>query len=253
MSCPMLAALMGHRLLNSPSQAALLVAMAGLLLGAPSACEQTTPVAETTSSPSTPSPLPTSPPLRLVVLGDSIASGTDRYGGQGANGWPAIVAQKLGLLSLLSAQPGSGYTRDGFGFAYPARVNDVIAMRPTILIVEGSRNDFDEAATRRVAAEVLGKLHSALPQTKILVIGPLYLDSLNSRTTPVNEAVKAAALSLGLTYVDTLKARWFTGSASRFIGGDGIHPTDEGHRYIANLLVPLVTKLLPAGYVIPNL
>ena len=69
----------------------------------------------------------------------------------------------------------------------------------------------------------------------------------------VDEAVKAAALSVGLNYIDTLQARWFTGSASRFIGGDGIHPTDEGHRYIANLLVPLVTRLLPAGYVIPKL
>jgi lysophospholipase L1-like esterase len=250
----MLAALMRHRRLNSPSQAALLMAMAGLLLGAAYACGPTTPVAETTSSPSTASPLPTSAQLRLVVLGDSIASGTPSYGGQGASGWPAIVAQKLGFLSLLSAQPGTGYTKDyGSGFAYPARVNDVIALRPTILIVEGSRNDVDAVATRRIAAEVLGKLHNALPQTKILVIGPLYLDSENSRTTPVNEAVKAAALSLSLTYVDTLKARWFTGSASRFIGGDGIHPTDEGHRYIANLLVPLVTKLLPAGYVIPKL
>ena len=248
----MLAALMRHAPFNSPANAALLAAMAGLLLGAAGACGPTTPVAETTSSPSIASPLPTSAPLRLVVLGDSIASGIDRYGGQGANGWPAIVAEKLGLLSLLSAQPGSGYTRDGSGFAYPARVNDVIAMRPTILIVEGSRNDYDAVATRRVAAEVLGKLQSALPQTKILVIGPLYLDSLNSRTTPVNEAVKAAASSLGLTYVDTLKARWFSGSASRFIGGDQIHPTDEGHRYIANLLVPVVTKLLPTGYVIPT-
>jgi lysophospholipase L1-like esterase len=249
----MLAALMRHGRLNSRSKAALWAAMAGLLLGAASACGPTTPVAVTTSSPSTASPLPTSSQLRLVVLGDSIASGTDSYGGQGTSGWPAIVAQKLGLLSLLSAQPGTGYTKDySSGVAYPARVNDVIAMRPAILIVEGSRNDVDGVATRRVAAEVLGKLHNALPQTKILVIGPFYLDSADSHTTPVNEAVKAAALSLGLTYVDTLKARWFTGSASRFIGGDGIHPTDEGHVYIANLLVPLVTKLLPAGYVIPK-
>jgi lysophospholipase L1-like esterase len=251
----MLAAFMRHGRLSSPSNAALLAAMAGLLLGAGSACGTTAPIAETTNSPSTASPLPTSSQLRLVVLGDSIASGTDSYGGQGASGWPAILAQKLGLLSLLSAQPGTGYTKDYLpGVAYPARVNGVIAMRPTILIVEGSRNDVDEVGTRRVAAEVLGKLHNALPQTKILVIGPLYLDRENSTTTtPVNEAVKAAALSLGLTYVDTLKAGWFTGSASAYIGGDGMHPTDEGHRYIANLLVPLVTKLLPAGYVIPKL
>ena len=48
------------------------------------------------------------------------------------------------------------------------------------------------------------------------------------------------------------KAGWFTGSASSFIGGDRIHPTDEGHRHIANLLIPYVTKMLPAGYIIPK-
>lgn len=188
----------------------------------------------------------------MVVLGDSIASGT-AIGGQGVNGWPAIVAQKLGLLSLLSAQPGTGYTKGyGSGSAYPARVNDVIALRPSILIVEGSRNDVDIAATKRTAIQVLTALRSGLPQTKILVIGPFYLDAMSTRTTPINEAVRAAALSLGLTYVDTLKAGWFTGSAHRFVGADGIHPTDEGHRYIANLIVPLVTRLLPAGYTIPT-
>jgi lysophospholipase L1-like esterase len=187
----------------------------------------------------------------MVVLGDSIASGTP-IGGQGVSGWPAIVAQKLGLLSLLSAQPGTGYTKDyGSGSAYPTRVNDVIALRPSILIVEGSRNDIDAVATKRSAMAVLSKLRGALPQTKILVIGPFYLDAMNPRTTPINEAVKAAALGLRLTYVDTLKAGWFSGSAHHFVGSDGIHPTDDGHRYLANLIVPLVTQLLPPGYSIP--
>src|ERR1700674_1430745 len=71
--------------------------------------------ASPTGSSSTPTLLPTStpspPPLRLVVLGDSIASGTSA-GGQGTSGWPAIVAQRLGLLLLMSAQPGTGYTKD---------------------------------------------------------------------------------------------------------------------------------------------
>ncbi len=226
--------------------------MAGLLLGIAPACGSASPIAQTSTSPSATTPTPVQASLRLVVLGDSIASGTP-IGGQGAAGWPAIVAQKLGLLSLLSAQPGTGYTKDySSGSAYPTRVNDVIALRPSILIVEGSRNDTDAAATKRIAIEVLTKLRSALPQAQILVIGPFYLDAMNQRTTPINEAVKAAAVSLHLTYVDTLKAGWFLGSAHRFVGSDGIHPTDEGHRYIADLIVPLVTKLLPAGYAIPT-
>lgn len=200
---------------------------------------------------SSPSP---SPQLVMAVLGDSIASGSS-YGGRGANGWPYIAAQQLGLRSALCAQPATGYTVDdqiGNGKAYPARINCVLEVKPDIVIVEGSRNDVDGAATRTAATEVLGKLRQGLPQARFLVIGPFYLDKTDGRTTPVNEAVKAAAASLGLTYVDTIKAGWFTGSARQFVALDGIHPTEEGHRYLASLVVPLVIPLLPAGYAIPS-
>jgi lysophospholipase L1-like esterase len=240
-----------------PSNARLSVEIGNLAvaLGVAIAIASSPGCAQTTSSPLTPTPArsPTPAPLRMVVLGDSIASGTVDQGGQGPNGWPAIVAQKLGLLSLLSAQPGTGYSQSaGFGAPYTDRVNDVIALKPNILIVEGSANDVDAAATRRAAAEVLGKLRSELPEARILVIGPFYLDKTYGRTTPVNDAVKAVATSLGLAYVDTIKAGWFTGPAHRLVGSDGIHPTDEGHRYLANLIVPLVSRLLPAGYTIPT-
>jgi lysophospholipase L1-like esterase len=219
-----------------------------LLMAITIGCSQTT-----SGSTPTPAGSPTPAPLRLVVLGDSIASGTADYGGQGANGWPAIVAQRLGLLSLLSAEPGTGYaTAFSAGLDYKGRVNEVVSLRPDFLIVEGSRNDDDAAVTKRAAVDVLGNLRRLLPQAKILVIGPLYLDKTDGRTTPINEAVKAAAASLGLTYIDTIKAGWFTGSGRSLIAPDGIHPTNEGHRYLANLIVPLVSVLLPAGYVIPT-
>ncbi len=209
---------------------------------------------QTVSSGSTPTPTPSPERLHMVVLGDSIASGSS-YGGRGANGWPYIVAQQLGLLSLPCAQPGTGYTTGdpfGSGKAYTARISCIVEAKPDIVIVEGSRNDVDGAATRQAAAEVLGKLRKELPLAKFLVIGPLYLDKTDGRTTPVNEAVKAVAASLGLTYVDTIKEAWFTGSARSFVAEDGIHPTDEGHRYLASLVVPLVARMLPAGYVIPT-
>jgi lysophospholipase L1-like esterase len=189
--------------------------------------------------------------LRLVVFGDSIAAGTD-YGGRGSSGWPLIVANELGLLPLLDAKGGTGYTQSFLeNHAYTARVKDVVAANPDIVIIEGSRNDLDAPATKRAATEVLGALQKQT-HAKILVIGPIYCDKTDGRTTPVNEAVKAAAISLGLTYVDTIKAGWFTGSARTFVAGDGIHPTDDGHRYLARLIVPLVKPLLPSGYVIPT-
>ena len=209
---------------------------------------------ESTGSSPAPSPTPTPsgpPPLRMVVLGDSIASGTS-YGGLQENGWPAIVAHKFGLALTNRSLPGTGYaTAFLSNKPYTARVDEIVAAKPDIVIVEGSRNDQDPAATKLAAAEVLGKLRKGLPQAGILVIGPVYSFTKNAGTTRVNDAVKAAAAGLGLTYIDTVKAGWFTGPEHRMIASDGVHPTDEGHRYMADLIAPQVKLILPAGYVIP--
>src|SRR6266536_2955972 len=184
----------------------------------------------------------------MAVLGDSIASGSPE-GGNGVKGWPAIVAQTLGLTLFNRGQPGTGYTisfAQG-GRPYPARVDEIIRNNPAVVIVEGSRNDLDAEATKTAATDVLGKLRRGLPQARILVIGPIYSYETNVGTTPVNDAVKAAAASAGLTYVDTVKAGWFTGAAHSLIGSDGVHPTDEGHRYLAELIAPFVRSLPPAS------
>jgi len=184
----------------------------------------------------------------MAVLGDSIASGSPE-GGNGVKGWPAIVAQTLGLTLFNRGQPGTGYTisfAQG-GRPYPARVDEIIRNNPAVVIVEGSRNDLDAEATKTAATDVLGKLRRGLPQARILVIGPIYSSETNVGTTPVNDAVKAAAASAGLTYVDTVKAGWFTGAAHSLIGSDGVHPTDEGHRYLAELIAPFVRSLPPAS------
>ena len=157
------------------------------------------------------------------------------------------MARELGLFLLLDAKGGTGYTASFLSnHPYTARVRDAIAAKPNIVIVEGSPNDVDAVATKSAALEVLGAL-SKEATVKILVIGPMYLDKTDGRSTPVNEAVKTAAASLGLTYVDTIKAGWFTGSARSFVADDGVHPTDEGHKYLARLIVPLVKPMLPVS------
>jgi lysophospholipase L1-like esterase len=219
-----------------------------ILVFALAACGQSTGSTAPTPTPSSSAPQP----LRMVVLGDSIATGTS-YGGLQENGWPAIVAHTLGLSLINRAEAGTGYATAFLSRKpYTARVDEIVGLKPDIVIVEGSRNDEDAAATKLAAAEVLGKLRSGLPQAGILVIGPIYSFTTNVGTTPVNDAVKAAAAGLRLTYVDTVKAGWFTGSAHRLIAADGVHPTDEGHRYLADLITPRVKLILPSGYSIPT-
>jgi lysophospholipase L1-like esterase len=45
-------------------------------------------------------------------------------------------------------------------------------------------------------------------------------------------------------FIDPLGQRWFAGADHRFIGPDGLHPTDAGHRHIAaELLAGLAATL----------
>ncbi len=41
------------------------------------------------------------------------------------------------------------------------------------------------------------------------------------------------AAAVGGIFIDPLAEGWFAGAAHRFIGPDGIHPTDAGHARIA--------------------
>ncbi|MER6030017.1 SGNH/GDSL hydrolase family protein [Streptomyces sp. NPDC001851] len=183
---------------------------------------------------------------RLFVLGDSIAGGSDQ-GGNGRHGWPALVAARLGLTLTLDGEGGTGYTTAGTRpgrRAYPQRVDAAVATAPDVVIVEGSRNDVDPTRTRAAAVDTLRRLHARLPHARILVIGPVYSDPQPVGSRPVDDAVAAAADELPLPYVSAVRRAWFTGSAHRFIGSDGVHPTDAGHAYLADRITPELSRLL---------
>lgn len=188
----------------------------------------------------------TAPGLRLFVLGDSIAGGSDQ-GGNGPHGWPALVAVRLGLRLTLDGEGGTGYTTAGTQpgrRSYPQRVDAAVATAPDVVIVEGSRNDVDPRRSRTAAVATLRRLRANLPHARILVIGPLYSDPQPVASRPVDDAVAAAADEVPLPYVSAVRRAWFTGSAHRFIGSDGVHPTDAGHAYLANLISPELSRLL---------
>ena len=45
-----------------------------------------------------------------------------------------------------------------------------------------------------------------------------------------------AAAYVDALFIDPLREGWFAGWAHRYIGSDGIHPTNAGHRHIAALV-----------------
>lgn len=186
-------------------------------------------------------------PLVMAVLGDSIAGGSAQ-GGNGAKGWPALVGQRLGLRVVNLAKGGTGYTvgnASGDG-PYLSRVKALVAAHPDIVIVEGSRNDRKDADSLAAATAVLKEVNDELPGVPVLVIGPIYSNAVSLGTTKANDSVRAAAKLYDMPFIDTVKLGWFTGTKNKLIGKDGIHPTDAGHAYLADLIEPLVAKLVPA-------
>lgn len=183
----------------------------------------------------------------LAVLGDSIAGGSAQ-GGKGPKGWPALVGQRLGMRVVNLAKSGTGYTVGNAGGdgPYLSRVDALVAAHPDIVVIEGSRNDRKDAETSTAAKAVLKRVNDELPGVPVLVIGPIYGDAVSPGTTKVNDSVRGAATLYDMPFIDTVKLGWFTGAKNKLIGKDKINPTDAGHVYLADLIEPLVAKLVPS-------
>jgi lysophospholipase L1-like esterase len=184
----------------------------------------------------------------LAVIGDSYSAGS-KMGGRGDSGWPARVARHFGATLDLEAVQGRGYRNPGRfhpGHTFPQQGRALVSKwHGDVLIVFGSRNDSHAAPTRlrETAAATLRYLRSHLPDTRIVVIGPLWPTSLPPGGDPQGDrsAIRAAAGSVpGLTYVDPMDPPWLSAKNVRLIGADRIHPTDEGHRYLSERIIDVL-------------
>lgn len=190
-----------------------------------------------TSSP-TPSP---EPPQRIAFLGDSwsCGGGLEVQNARGsANGLAGLTAKKTGWPYETFCVGGSGYTTDDT--AYITRVPDVIAYAPNVVIVQGSTNDKgDEDETEDAAVDVLTQLREALPEARIVVVGPSYTP-LNERTAidRAREAIAAAAGAVGVEWVDPAAGGWLDLDGD--FNPDGYHPKESGHEKISDRLAAIL-------------
>ncbi|MGY1769917.1 SGNH/GDSL hydrolase family protein [Blastococcus sp. SYSU D00813] len=206
---------------------------------APSAGE-----AAPSSAPATATTVETTPVL--AVYGDGYSTGSV-LGGQGASGWPALLAGELGAELRMGAVSQSGYAALGVsGGDFADQVTATPVPDATVTIVFGSRNDLGEAVSSVAAgaAETLELVRTSAPDTAIVVVGPAWSDAdVPADLLAHRDAVAAAAASAGATFVDPIASGWF-GEPEGLIATDGISPTDAGHRFIADALVPVVDEVL---------
>lgn len=190
---------------------------------------------------------------RIAVVGDSYTTGSDE-GGRDANGWLARTGWLLGAAgkpaeTAVAAEGGAGYgVRGNHGSLFADLATRVVAPDEALVVFFGSRND-DVADPNLLAGHIrdaLGVARRSAPNARLLVIGPPW------PTAPPPEAVLrvrdillAESVAAQAEFIDPLAEGWFVGRPD-LIGGDGVHPNDAGHVWLAERIEPLISARLPA-------
>ena len=215
-------------------------------------------------------PTPTNRP-KLGFYGDSFVEGTG-----GSNALQALsvtVGRLLHWETFVAGQGGTGYVADGghankAAYTGAARIAAMVAAAPDYLIIFGSSND-DATSSSTVgaaAASLYASFASALPNCKLIVVGPPSLSSSPGAGRQANRtaiAAAAAAASNVLGFIDPLNdaasTTWVFGSgSSTATAGDGNadyfnngsvagHPTQAGHDYYARRIVKELLPLVGAA------
>ena len=172
-----------------------------------------------------------------VFLGDSYTTGWNGAG-LGSRGWPALVAAARGWKVVNLAVAGTGFMNPGWtGQPIGSRVDATVRHRPDIVFVVAGHNDsrWSPSTTIRAADRVVARLRAALPRAVIVVVGPIWQNgSPPARCVLLRGGLRAETRATSRAiFIDPLAERWFAGASHRYIGPDGFHPTDAGHRFLA--------------------
>lgn len=193
---------------------------------APSAAQPTfaAPVLE-------PSPSPSTTPLRVVTLGDSLMSG---FGLEPQQAWPTLLAGRAHVWLTNLACPGMGFVVQGdCGTTYAGLIPAVAALQPQLLIVESSSNDFweDEDEIRTDTVDTVDQLHAAAPDARIVGLSTIWNDDpdVPADTKVTSDALKDAVDRAGGTFIDIGQP---LAGHPEWMQEDDVHPTPRGQRAI---------------------
>jgi lysophospholipase L1-like esterase len=182
---------------------------------------------------------------KAVFLGDSYTTGWNGAG-LGSRGWPRIVSRARGWRTVNLAVAGTGFINPGWtNQPVGSRVTEAIRQKPDVVFIAAGHNDsrWSVSATAEAADKVIARLHMALPNALLVIVAPIWPSgSPPTRCLALRDHLRRTAASVGAVFIDSLGERWFAESNERFVGPDGIHPTDAGHRHIAALVLADLAK-----------
>jgi lysophospholipase L1-like esterase len=175
-----------------------------------------------------------------VYFGDSYFVSDFNYTNK-SNTMARLSGKRLGYAKIrVRGGGGTGFVQANYDYDLPPylqqiRAGALKARNPDLLVIEGGSNDTGQPMwkVRRNAAIVLRVAHSKHPGARLVLVGPLDVDGDYSDTTPVHRRLKKVAAEKGVPYIDI--RHWMEGHYD-LVGPDTVHPTAEGHRYLARRL-----------------
>lgn len=191
-------------------------------------------------------------PNRIAVIGDSYTAGFEDTGRGAANwterAWQTLAGRGVYVSADVAAEGGAGYAvRGNHGGLFGDLTARVVQPDDALVVFFGSRNDEDvePGQLSRLIADTLGLARRAAPSARMLVIGPPWPTAeVPGNVWRIRDILSAEARVVGAEFIDPLAERWFVGRPE-LIGPDGVHPTDAGHAYMADKIVPLIAGQLP--------
>lgn len=181
----------------------------------------------------------------IVVVGDSITARYDDTPGGQQQGWWSLVARHLDVPVDTYAQSGSGFLRRGAGCegtTFDQR-DQALSGSPSVLIIEGGRNDWAVCRDDRVAlatnAEVTEATNSYLDlvaetvpaSTRVVVLGPPWGPLQPVEQLRITRIIEQSAQDHGYEFVDT------AGTLPPEHVIDGVHPNRAGSVAIARRVI----------------
>lgn len=187
----------------------------------------------------------TSPPVRILFLGNSLTAG---YGLEDPLlGFPSLLRQRLNQanyhVDILNAGI-SGETSSGGRQRLPYLLTTI----PDILVLELGINDalqgYPPDSTYDELSAILKQVQSVNPQVRVLLIGFVPSDI---PWEAINPAWPMVYQKLATTFNVTLVPSILQDLPAEALLPDGLHPNAEGYQAIAAQLLPFLTALLQRG------
>jgi len=193
----------------------------------------------------------------VVAIGDSITLGVGDDGRGAANdrGWAAHVARALGSEVFVNLARNGTRARDLADTQVPFAMD----LRPELVLVtiggnDVLRGDFSARQVEEATARAILSLRASGATVILVTLTPMrLLRNLPSRVGVVmaariveaNGALEAAALAGGALVVDGAAVMRLQGDSAWHV--DRIHPSQAGHRALAERALGLLPQFGPAG------